>query len=94
MKAFPTDYFYDDETKHEIMPSEGMDLRDYFASHAPEMPSWFERKSWTKQEVMQTVKDGKNWYEPHTYTEKEPVMDWFIRWRYAYADAMMKAREK
>ena len=34
MKAFPTDYFYDDETKHEIMPSEGMDLRDYFAAKA------------------------------------------------------------
>ena len=34
MKAFSTDYFYDDETKHEILPSEGMDLRDYFAARA------------------------------------------------------------
>lgn len=34
MKAFPTDYFYDHETKHEILPSEGMDLRDYFAAQA------------------------------------------------------------
>lgn len=34
MKAFPTDYFYDSETNHEILPSEGMDLRDYFAAQA------------------------------------------------------------
>ena len=34
MKAFPTEYFYDHDTKQEISPSEGMDLRDYFAAKA------------------------------------------------------------
>ena len=32
--AFPTEYFYDDQTKHERMPTEGMTLRDYFAAKA------------------------------------------------------------
>lgn len=30
--AFPTQYFYDQETKQEIIPSIGMTLRDYFAA--------------------------------------------------------------
>jgi hypothetical protein len=30
--AFPTEYFYDQNTKYERMPTEGMTLRDYFAS--------------------------------------------------------------
>ena len=32
--AFPTEYFYDQETQFERMPSEGMTLRDYFAAKA------------------------------------------------------------
>ena len=32
--AFPTDYFYDQESGHEILPSKGMTLRDYFAAKA------------------------------------------------------------
>ena len=32
--AFPTEYFYDQDTKVERMPTEGMTLRDYFAAKA------------------------------------------------------------
>lgn len=32
--AFPTEYFYDDDTKDERMPTEGMTLRDHFAGLA------------------------------------------------------------
>jgi len=30
--AFPVDYFYDQDTGKEILPNEGMTLRDYFAA--------------------------------------------------------------
>jgi hypothetical protein len=87
MKAFPSTA---DVLKYKSL--DGMDLRDYFAAHAPDMPSWFERKVLSKQGIMETVKDGQKWFQPHTYTENELVLDWIIRWRYEYADAMMKAR--
>lgn len=32
--AFPTNYFYDQETEHEVLPMPGMTLRDYFAAKA------------------------------------------------------------
>lgn len=32
--AFPTNYFYDQENEHEILPMPGMTLRDYFAAKA------------------------------------------------------------
>ena len=32
--AFPTEYFYDENTGQETLPSEGMTLRDYFAAKA------------------------------------------------------------
>jgi hypothetical protein len=38
--AFPTAYFYDQESKHEILPSEGMTLRDYFAAKAMQALMW------------------------------------------------------
>ena len=32
--AFPTNYFYDQDTEHEVLPMQGMTLRDYFAAKA------------------------------------------------------------
>lgn len=32
--AFPTNYFYDQESEHEVLPMPGMTLRDYFAAKA------------------------------------------------------------
>jgi len=53
MKAFPTDYFYDSETNHEILPSEGMDLRDYFAAKA--MQSFIHSFSYRKEDENSVV---------------------------------------
>ena len=54
MKAFSTDYFYDDETKHEILPSEGMDLRDYFAARAMQgMLSSYEKGDSLKVQLLE-----------------------------------------
>lgn len=77
MKAFPTDYFYDDETKHEILPSEGMDLRDYFAARAMQG-----MLSLTPEQLYTAFGN-----EPTTL--KESV----AKNAYTFADAMMKARE-
>jgi hypothetical protein len=89
MKAFPR-HISDGWNESEM----GMELRDYFAAHAPDIPSWFKRIETTKKEVLKSVKDGQNWYQPHTYTDLEPMEEYFFRWRYTYADMMMKAREK
>ena len=32
--AFPTNYFYDQDSEHEVLPMPGMTLRDYFAAKA------------------------------------------------------------
>jgi hypothetical protein len=38
--AFPTNYFYDQETEHEVLPMPGMTLRDYFAAKAMSEMTW------------------------------------------------------
>ena len=48
----------------------GMDLRDYFAAHAPPPPADFMRLE----------------------TEYSDSLAYTVRWRWAYADAMLKAR--
>lgn len=63
MKAYPKD------------PSgQFMDLRDYFAAHAPPVPDLFMKRRDHNREI------------------NESDLDHMIRWRYAYADAMMKGR--
>jgi len=57
------------------MKKDGIDLRDYFADHAPEVPDSFTRLRNIHREV------------------SESDLEHMIRWRYAYADAMMKARD-
>jgi hypothetical protein len=42
--AFPVDYFYDQDTGKEILPNEGMTLRDYFAAKAL-LAGWAANKS-------------------------------------------------
>lgn len=42
--AFPTEYFYDDATRHERMAQEGMTLRDYFAAKA--MQTYMMQEVW------------------------------------------------
>lgn len=71
----------------------GMSLRDYFAAHAPEIPQWFERKITRSVVVKESMKDGHPWFSPETVVTGEADMDWLIRWRYTFADAMIKARQ-
>lgn len=57
----------------------GMTLREYFAAHAPAVPESFERC---------------RYYETHgvgNYVEND--IDRMIRWRWYYADAMLRRRE-
>ena len=70
-----------------------IEVRDYFAANAPDKPGWFEKKYTTKQEIRESWKDGRKWYTPETVKVYEDTIDWETRWRYYYADAMIKARK-
>ena len=70
-----------------------IELRDFFAANAPARPPSFERLKSYREEIVTTRKDGQNWYQPHTYEVLEEMIDWETRWRYYYADAMIKARK-
>ena len=105
MKAFPTKQqgvlhyhgIVDGAPKFEEVspPIEeyGMDLRDYFAAHAPEVPVHFPLKRWYEQVIDESIRDGQKWYSTKQVERKESWFEHQIRWRYEYADAMMKARE-
>lgn len=94
MKAFPVYPFEYHDPDEGLMQHTGMDLRDYFAAHAPEVPTHFPIKHWYEDVVEETLKDGRPWYQAKRVERKETWFDHQIRWRYEYADAMMKAREK
>lgn len=58
---------------------DGMSLRDYYAAHAP---ITLQDAIWAMQQVGETVKTG------------EELITFFAQLRLAYADAMLKEREK
>lgn len=67
----------------------GMTLRDYFAAHAPDVPNWFDRNYVEKVAQIGIDKDGVVnglCMIPETDCER------LIRWRWNYADDMLKAR--
>lgn len=82
MKAFPLLSKWDDEKLN------GMDLRDYFATHA-QIPT----PNLTLGEISKMA--GHKEYKNPTTEEccAAVVMEW-ARLRYEYADAMMEARKK
>lgn len=57
----------------------GMSLRDWFATHAPEMPSRI------RDQVIEASAVEDDWREALEAAE--------IKWRWQYADAMLKARK-
>ena len=63
----------------------GMTLRAYFAAHAPEVPNGFMHRS--VEAVHTDVFSGFK----SVRRETEPRIDTIVRWRLAYADAMLKA---
>ena len=73
-KAFPGPSYT--KSGHSNGHEMGMTLRDYFASHAPEVPHWFRIKD---DDAYPSAKDCQ--------------LDHLIKWRWFYADAMLKARE-
>lgn len=66
--------------------AEGMDLRDYFAIHCPEQ---------TETITWNTVKEGLGLAHDLDirYWTDEMTLLYKAKKRYAYADAMLKARE-
>lgn len=54
-------------------------LRDYFATHAPEMPSWYYDELCSREIPV---------------NDRMSEWDAFYQWRWEYADQMLKEREK
>jgi hypothetical protein len=63
---------------------EGMSLRAYFAAHAPEVPGDFVRMDVPCSRDMGGGRMASG-------TRFETHLEWIVRWRLAYADAMLKA---
>lgn len=62
-----------------------------FAAHAPEIPTWFKRMEW-QEEVVEPTNDGRpGWVHKVVKTRMEEPMAHLVRWRMAYAAAMVSA---
>jgi hypothetical protein len=65
-------------------------LRDYFAAHAPMAPTWF--TSTLAKEKVEMIPDplrGKGYVKSNTVVIEETPLQREVRWRFAYADAML-----
>lgn len=72
-------------------PILGMDLRDVFAANAPEeIPAWFIAKYAKSENVTIIERDGMRVIE---LNKRDTDPELYFRWRYYYADQMMKQRE-
>lgn len=63
----------------------GMDLRDYFAAHAPEVPSLFPKKEWSETIMATSYLNGEKKYTPTNTTKTENWLDHKVRWSYVWA---------
>jgi hypothetical protein len=81
--AFPTNYFYDQESEHEVLPMPGMTLRDYFAAKA--LQGILTNGGWVSMYVEAASKDGplENMSEVASLLSDDA---------YTFADAMLKER--
>jgi hypothetical protein len=88
--------------------AQGMSLRDWFAARAPERPLYWPRPVYPEYPAFPNVLDGSVPYElameaaQKTYRDECRSVDLqridieirdIARWGYAYADAMIAARE-
>lgn len=94
--AFPGAYFDHLEGIGEVRREQyhGMTLRDWFATHAPEIPDWFDRKKWTQKEWVPAPEVSPGYVKSEWVTHKEPTIEHLTRWKYHYADAMLAERAK
>ena len=83
--AFPTTRANADDGIGDRAAFPGMTLRDYFAAHAPAMPS----------DLAALAKEHADTDNPDkTHGEKcDVLLSIRAEWNYRYADAMLKARE-
>lgn len=102
--AFPASYDHDtfqpssvDEARRLMS---GMDLRDYFAAHAPSIPfAWFEPVMNSKEPEFAGVRNTSGEF---VSTNRDEIDAWklehykqqCIQWPYAWADLMLAARVK
>lgn len=67
-------------------------LRDYFAAHAPMAPTWFTSTiPKEKSEMVPDLARGPGYVKNNAVTIIETPLQREVRWRFAYADAMVAA---
>ncbi len=72
-----------------------IDLRDYFAARAPAVPSWFTSTiTQGKSEMVPDLARGPGYVKNNTVVIEETPLQREVRWRYAYADAMIAGSGK
>lgn len=65
-------------------------LRDYFAAHAPATPTWFTSTiAKAKVEMVPDPARGAGYVKSNTVVIEETPLQRDVRWRFAYADAML-----
>ncbi len=65
-------------------------LRDYFAATAPMVPNWFTSTiAKTKVEMIPDPSRGQGYVKSNTVVIEESPLQREVRWRFAYADAML-----
>ena len=98
---------YDDEPAFPINGAvadnqfNGMSLRDYFAAHAPWPPQrWFKPSMPTERPEPMTYRGGARTREELDANgtaiqawDEELAKQMYVQWPYAYADAVLKARQ-
>lgn len=82
-RAFPSDRPGDNEKG-------GMTLRDYFAAKAP-FPPTFEKQSYFQNMLINDAVGGQKVENTLVF---ESTHEWYARWAYQFADAMLEARSK
>ncbi len=65
-------------------------LRDYFAATAPGVPAWFTSTiAKQKVEMIPDLARGPGYVKSNTVVIEETPLQREVRWRFAYADAML-----
>ena len=69
-------------------------LRDFFAAHAPGAPAWFTSTiAKAKVEMIPDLARGAGYVKSNTVVIEESPLQREVRWRFAYADAMLLGSE-
>ena len=73
----------------------GMSLRDWFAGQAPDVPQWFLDKAWEEAPTLMEVETLPGGEKRSTTRKQQPdSLTTLTAWRYTYADAMLKERDR